>query len=271
MVTRSTPIRYAAPRPQRRVRAQSDYRPAMLPALAVLGLLALFSLASAVLMGAALYRATAPATPLDAAYAPEGTHPIDIRQVSPWLVKATVSTEDATFFEHRGISLQGLFRAVVSNLVTGSLGQGPGGSSITQQLVKNVLVPPEKRLERSISRKAQEAFYAIGLERQYTKDQILGWYLGVIYYGNNAYGIEAASQTYFGKHASELSLAEASYLAGIPQWPARYDPFTAPQDVKRRQAEVLELMVEHGMITAHEGQAALDQELRLVPPPVAGG
>lgn len=264
MVSRGSTVRYAAPRPEIRVRVRSDHRPATVPALIVLGLLALFSLASAVLMGAALYRATAPATPLEAAYAPAGTHPIDIREVSPWVVKATVSTEDETFFQHRGISLQGLFRAAVSNLVTGGLGQGPGGSSITQQLVKNVLVPPEKRLERSLSRKVQEAFYAIGLERQYTKDEILGWYLGVIYYGNGAYGIEAASQTYFDKHASDLTLAEATYLAGIPQWPARYDPFTAPQDVKQRQAEVLQLMAEHGIITMHEAQSALDQDLRLV-------
>ena len=185
-------------------------------------------------------------------------NPVKIDEVSQNVINATVATEDASFFENEGVNLRGLTRAAFENLGLGSgdfLG-GSGGSSITQQLVKNVLIAPEERTQRSVERKLKETILAIELTEKYPKEQVLEWYLNTIFYGNLSYGIGAASARYFGKPASDLTLAEAALLAGLPQAPAIYDPFTNPSVAKQRQAQVLDLMVRHGYISPAEANAA---------------
>lgn len=138
----------------------------------------------------------------------------------PQIVKnATVSAEDAEFYSHSGINLRGILRAVLSDIGNKKILEG--GSSITQQLVKNAYLSPE----RTLNRKIKELILAIALERRYSKDEILNFYLNQIPYGSNSYGIEAAAQTYFNKSAKELSLAEAVYLAALPKAPSYYSPY----------------------------------------------
>ena len=184
--------------------------------------------------------------------------PVSLDDISPHLINTTVSTEDASFFDNRGVNQRGLVRAAVENLGLGEPGflEGSGGSSITQQLVKNVLIERDQRFERTIDRKLRETILAIELTRRFEKEQILEWYLNSIFYGNLAYGIGAASQRYFDKPPSDLTLAEAALLAAVPQSPARYDPFLRPARAKDRQALVLDLMVEHGYITQRQANAA---------------
>ena len=184
--------------------------------------------------------------------------PISLTEISPWVKEATVSTEDTTFYENNGLNTQGLLRAVLVNLTPfgGNILDQTGGSSITQQLAKNVYIPPKERLQRSVSRKLRETVIALELTKRYPKDQILEWYLNSISYGGVYVGIEAAAQGYFGKSAHDLTLAEASVLAGIPQSPAAYEPIANPERAKARQEEVLGLMVRHGAITEDEAAAA---------------
>ncbi|NLE76827.1 MAG: transglycosylase domain-containing protein, partial [Chloroflexi bacterium] len=171
---------------------------------------------------------------------------VTLAEVSPWLVKATLATEDPNFYLHPGVDPVGIARALYYDLRY----QAPvmGGSTITQQLVKLVFLTPEQ----TIQRKVKEAVLAAEITRRYPKDTILQLYLNEIHYGNLAYGIEAAAQIYFGKPAAELNLAEASFLAGIPQTPARYDPYTNMPACKGRQEVVLGLMAKQGVITARE-------------------
>src|ERR687887_772801 len=150
---------------------------------------------------------------------------------------ATIAAEDASFYDNPGFDVRAVLRATYQWLRNGS--PQSGASTITQQLVKNTLLGPEQTAERKI----KEAFLAMELTRRYTKDQILEMYLNEILYGNRAYGIEAASETYFGKPARDLSLSEASLLAGLPQAPSYYDPYSNLQAAKERQAYVLEQMV----------------------------
>lgn len=187
---------------------------------------------------------------------------VSLNQISPHLVDATVATEDRNFFINVGVDPIAIVRAVYYNYSEGEIVSG--GSTITQQLARNVLLPAE-RTERTYTRKIREAVLAVEVSRRYTKQEILEIYLNQIYYGSLAYGIEAASQTYFGKSASELSLAEASLIAGIPQSPAVYDPYTNFEAAKNRQANVLRLMVEANYITAEEAQAAFETELQFLP------
>lgn len=185
--------------------------------------------------------------------------PVPLAEISPWLREATISTEDATYYENNGLNVKGLARAAVENFTpfhgTGIL-EGTGGSSITQQLAKNVYIPREERYERTVSRKLKEVVIALELTKRYPKDQILEWYLNSISYGGVYVGIEAAADGYFGKPAKDLTLAEASILAGIPQSPRAYDPLGNPAGAKRRQGEVLALMVRHGSITQAEADSA---------------
>ncbi len=177
---------------------------------------------------------------------------LPLSEISPWLVKATVGLEDRSFYENPGVNFRGLARAFLSNL------QGErvqGGSSITQQLVKNVLIPPAERVQRSYTRKVKEALMAIEVTRRYPKDQILEWYLNYNFYGNAAYGVEAAAQVYFNKSARDVNLAEAAMLAALPQYPG-LNPFQAPDDAYRRQRKVLDAMVEAGYVTKAQAEAA---------------
>lgn len=156
---------------------------------------------------------------------------VSLPGVSPHLINATVSTEDADFWENPGVSASGLARAAYENLAfweTGGLFRGSGGSSITQQLAKNLYVAPDQRYERSASRKLAETYLAMQLHGRYTKEQILERYLNLLFYGNGAYGVEAAAQRYFGKPARQLTLSESAMLAGLPRAPNEYDPLLLP-------------------------------------------
>lgn len=190
--------------------------------------------------------------------------PLPLEEISPWLRLATISTEDVSFYDNPGINIRGLIRAALENFLPGQgakLLEGSGGSSITQQLVKNIYISPEERAKRSIPRKIKESVLALELTRSYSKDQILEWYLNQIFYGNNAYGVGAAAERYFGKRAKDLTLAEAALLAGLPQSPTDYDPFTNFAEAKERQAMVLDLMVDHGLLSKEEAETAKQEEL----------
>ena len=203
--------------------------------------------------------------------------PVPLEEMSPYLIAATVATEDASFYDNPGVNIKGLLRAIRTNLPQAlggeGFGEGSGGSSITQQLVKNVYLSPEERFDRKIERKIKETVIALELKRDYDDDQILEWYLNQIPYGNFAFGAEAAAQRYFGKSARELTLAEAAMLAGIPQAPGLYTP-VLPENrerAKARQIEVLDLMLKHTddieeivRVTRQEIEAAKEEELRFV-------
>ena len=184
---------------------------------------------------------------------------VPLDQISLDLINATVATEDRFFYANVGVDPIAIGRAIYYNVSEGEIVSG--ASTITQQLARNVLLTPQERTQQSLSRKVREAILAVEINRQYTKEDILDVYLNQIYYGNLAYGIEAASQTYFGKRARDLTLAEASMLAGLPQSPAIHDPYTNPEGAKARQADVLRLMVEANYLTAAEAKAAQNELL----------
>jgi len=167
---------------------------------------------------------------------------VTLNQVSPFVIDATVATEDETFWEHRGFSPFAFARALYQNLRAREIVSG--FSTITQQVARNLLMTPEERSQETLSRKIKEVVLATEIERRYDKNQILEIYLNENNYGNLAYGIEAAAQTYFQKSARDLNLAEASLLAGLPQSPATHDPFVNPDGALSRQEDVLRLMVE---------------------------
>lgn len=192
-------------------------------------------------------------------YADTNRTPVAFDTMPEHLIQSTLAIEDASFYHHFGFSVQGIIRAAKNTLFNDKL---QGGSTITQQLVKTALLTPE----RTIQRKIKEAFLTIGTEVIYSKDQILEMYLNHIPYGGTAYGIEAASQRYFDKPAAELSLAEASFLAGLPQAPSRYSPFTNPDQAKDRHREVLRRMVEEEYISQEEADLAFSEKLLFAPP-----
>jgi len=165
---------------------------------------------------------------------------IPLERVSPNVVAATIATEDKDFYSHPGFDFWAITRALWENYRTE--GQGGGASTITQQLARNLLLTPEERVQRTYTRKAREIILAAEITRRYTKDEILELYLNENYYGNLAYGIEAAAETYFGKTADQLDLAEAAFLAGLPQSPSIYDIYTNPEITLARHQQVLVLM-----------------------------
>jgi len=173
-----------------------------------------------------------------------------LADISPQLINATLAVEDPNFYQHPGVDPVGVARALY--YIFRREATRPGGSSLVQQLVKLTYLSSQK----SMARKIKEAVLSLEISRRYSKDDILEIYLNHIFYGNLAYGAEAAAQTYFGKHASDLTLAEASLLAGIPQYPGQYDPYTHWNATRNRQADVLRLMVEHGFITPQEATRA---------------
>jgi 1A family penicillin-binding protein len=183
---------------------------------------------------------------------------VPIAKIPQVFKEATIATEDPSFYSNPGVDLRGILRAIYYDLRYGRL--VVGGSTITQQLVKNTLLTPEPTLER----KAREAILAYEVTRRYSKDQILEFYLNAIYYGNLAYGIEAASETYFNKPAEKLTPAEAAFLAGLPQAPATYDPCTEPGAALRRQRTVLNLMVDARYITPTQADDAAAQMQRVL-------
>lgn len=180
---------------------------------------------------------------------------VTLAEISDYLEWATIAIEDSTFYENPGFDLWGMGRALWTGISGGHI---QGASTITQQLVKNVLFEPEYAIEISAERKIREIILATEISRIYSKQQILEWYLNTNAYANLAYGIEAASQLYFGKRASELTLAEAAMLAAIPQFPAM-NPIDNPDLAKQRQLIVLNKMVEEGYISQREaGEAAAE-------------
>jgi penicillin-binding protein 1C len=190
---------------------------------------------------------------------------VPLDQMAPLFRQATVAIEDRSFYENIGVNLEGLARAMWNNLMGRQI---QGASSITQQLVKNVLIPQEERTQQSYTRKIKEAILAIEIARRYPgkagKDQILEWYLNYNYYGNFAYGAEAAAQVYFGKSIHDVDLAEAAMLAAIPQYPA-LNPIDNPELAKKRQRIVLTQMADAGYITAEEADQAFAEELKIRP------
>lgn len=163
-------------------------------------------------------------------------------KISPYLVAATIATEDKSFYSHPGFDWTAIVRAFWQNFQ--GKGTVSGASTITQQLARYLLLSPEERTEQSYMRKVREALLAAEITRRYTKDQILELYLNEFYYGNLAYGIEAASETYFDTTADKLDLAQASFLAGLPQAPAVYDVYHNREATRNRQKQVLTLMYE---------------------------
>ncbi|WP_040206863.1 transglycosylase domain-containing protein [Neobacillus jeddahensis] len=183
---------------------------------------------------------------------------VGIKDISPDLVNATVSIEDKNFYEHHGFDYKRIAGAVLADIQ--AFAKVQGASTITQQYARNLFLEHDKTWKR----KLMEAFYTIRLEMNYSKQDILEGYLNTIYYGNGAYGVEAASQYYYGKKASELTLAEASMLAGIPKGPSLYSPLTSMEKAKKRQAIILQSMVKNGYINEKSAQSAAVQTLTLV-------
>ena len=186
--------------------------------------------------------------------------PTPIERIPLALRQATIATEDASFYHNPGIDPVGILRALWINLQGGETLSG--GSTITQQIARSLLMSPQERSQRTLRRKLREGILAWQLTQRYSKDEILALYLNQTYYGGMAYGVEAAAQTYFGKSASDLDLAECALLAGLPQAPSLYDPFTDLEAAKKRQAVVLGLMEKAGYLDA--GQVDLAQREPLV-------
>lgn len=183
---------------------------------------------------------------------------VDLDVCPPHLIQAFVAAEDARFFEHEGVDIKGIVRAMIRNFTAGRIEQG--GSTITQQVTKSLLL---KNPERTYRRKVREATLSLQVEREFTKREILYLYLNQIYLGQGAYGVQAAADTYFGKTVEDLNLAESALLAGLPQAPARYSPVKHFDRAKARQRYVLERMVEEKFITREAFEEALDAELAI--------
>ena len=191
--------------------------------------------------------------------------PIPLAEIPRACQNAVVATEDSHFYQHPGFDLWAIARAAWLNLREGRVVSG--GSTITQQVVRNQLLPPVERQERSVRRKLREIWLAWRLTASYTKDEILTIYLNQNYYGHFAYGIEAAAQAYFGKSAAEMDLAECALLMGLLQSPATYNPLEHPEAAAHRQQVVLDLMAGDGYITPAEATLAAAEPLRFAPSP----
>jgi penicillin-binding protein 1A len=192
--------------------------------------------------------------------AEKNRQPVALSQMSPWMAKATVAIEDRRFYKHGGVDYKGIVRAAIRDLRAGKVVQG--GSTITQQLVRNLYISRQ----RTFKRKIKEACLAIKLARNKSKDWILGSYMNAVYYGNHAYGIEAAAQTYFSRRARTLTLDQSALLAGLPQAPSVFDPIHRPLDALERRDEVLRAMLDNGVLTRRQFASAIaDRDLHLVP------
>jgi penicillin-binding protein 1A len=192
----------------------------------------------------------------------ENRTPVVANAISPWMPKATVAIEDRRFYQHGGIDPVGILRAFVADVTAGRIVQG--GSTITQELVRNLYLSRDRTLQR----KVVEACLAIKLARSWSKGRILAAYLNDVYYGNHAYGIEAAAQTYFSVPASRLTLEQAAVIAGLPQAPSYYDPLHNPAAALGRRDDVLRALLRSGDVTeAQYAAAAHDRSLHLQPSP----
>ncbi len=176
-------------------------------------------------------------------------------ELPEYVVCGTVAVEDQTFWTNPGFNLRGILRAFIDNLQGNEI---QGGSSITQQVVKNSVIPLEEHIEKSYARKVKEVLISLELTRLYDKSTILEWYINTNFYGNLAYGIDAAARVYFDKAADELTLSETASLIAIPQYPL-LNPFDAPEDALRRKEIVLRRMIEEGCVTTAEADIARDE------------
>jgi len=193
-------------------------------------------------------------------YTDQKRTPVSMDELPPYIKESTISIEDKDFYKHYGFSTSGIARALYNIAFKHKL---QGGSTLTQQLVKNALLTPE----RTIRRKIREFILSTLVEVRYSKDQILEMYLNQIPYGGAAYGVESASELYFAKAAKDLTLAEAALLAGLPAAPTAYSPFGAhPEKAKQRQEDVLRRMVEDGYITQEDADGAKGQALKFAEP-----
>lgn len=181
---------------------------------------------------------------------------VTIQEISPFLKKAIVATEDKRFYEHSAIDSIGMARAIYTNVEAGETLEG--ASTISQQLVKNLFLSSK----RILSRKVEEIMLAFLLEHYYSKDEILAMYLNTIYYGNDYYGVQQASKGYFNATSKDLNLGQAAILAGIPQAPSYYNPISNFKAAKERQKTVLRLMVEQDIITQKEADKAYYMRLK---------
>ncbi|MEN8780747.1 MAG: PBP1A family penicillin-binding protein [Desulfobacterales bacterium] len=173
----------------------------------------------------------------------EKRDPVPLEMIPPYLEKALVATEDRQFYQHVGVNLKAILRAVIKDIWAGEFVEG--ASTITQQLAKTLFLTPRKTLVR----KLREALLAFQLERRYTKDEILTFYLNQVYFGSGAYGVESAARIFFGKSAKELNLAECALIAGMPKSPSRYSPLVNPDLAVKRRNIVLRQMADTGIIT----------------------
>jgi len=185
----------------------------------------------------------------------QNRHVVPLSEISPYLVKATISIEDKSFWEHYGFDLKRLAMAAYINVKT--MEKAQGASTITQQLARNLYLSHAKTWERKI----KEALLTIQLELNYSKEEILEMYMNQIYYGYSAYGAEAAAQTYFGKSAKDLTLAESAMLAAIPKGPTYYSPFNNFENAKSQQQLILRAMNRNGYISEEQMQQAIDEKL----------
>lgn len=192
-------------------------------------------------------------------YKEKNRTPVALSKIPKYVIDATLAAEDAEFYLHPGFSIKGIVRSFISNIKKGRLS---GGSTITQQLVKNALLTPEKTLVRKI----RELILSVSAELIFSKDQILEMYLNEVSYGGTAYGIEEASYAYFGKGVKDLNLAEAALLAGLPKRPSTFSPFGPnPELAKERQKEVLNLMAINKFITSEKALDAFNQKITYAP------
>ena len=189
----------------------------------------------------------------------ENRNIIELKEISPWMIKAVLAAEDSDFYSHSGISIQGIARAIWNNLQYRFYGIGSiqGGSTITQQLARNLFLSHE----RSYLRKVKEMIISFRLEDVYSKEEILEMYMNTIYFGRGAWGIDTASRTYFGKPASELDVAESAMLAGLIPAPNRYNPLDNLLVSKNRQSHVLDRMSSLGLISNSRARYAKSEEL----------
>lgn len=189
----------------------------------------------------------------------ENRIPVPLSQVPPHVRQAFIATEDPRFYHHSGIDISGIIRAAYQNLRAGRVVQG--GSTITQQLAKQLFLDSEKTL----SRKVREALLALQIERRYSKDEILSIYLNQVYLGSGAYGVEAAANRYFGKSVGELTLGEAAVLGGLPAAPNKYSPVNNLNRCYQRRQHVLQRMLDEGYITRQEMDAANAEPITVQP------
>ncbi|WP_110112664.1 transglycosylase domain-containing protein [Bacillus sp. CGMCC 1.16541] len=199
---------------------------------------------------------------LDEVHHGEKRYWIPIDEISPFLLQATLAVEDKRFYQHHGFDYKRIAGAVLADIKAMSKVQG--ASTITQQYARNLFLEHDKTWKR----KLEEAFYAIRLEANYDKNRILEGYLNTIYYGHGAYGIEAASKTYFGKSASELTLSEATLLAGIPKGPSYYSPLVHFDHAKTRQGIILTMMIEDGFISKEQADQAHNKNITFASAPL---